>query len=105
MGDRSRRREGGQLLLREKAADERGNLYEATIWKVPASSRYREGIRYRLAFIRRGEAHRQYFEDNHHPKGHHRHVGQIEEPYEFEDVHRLVEDFQRDVRRVKGNKL
>ena len=46
-------REGpGQLLFHEKATDERGNLYEASIWKVPASLKYPDGVRYRLAFIR-----------------------------------------------------
>jgi hypothetical protein len=40
--------------------------------------------------------------DNHHPKGHHRHVGGIEEAYEFAGVDRLVADFAADVRRIQG---
>ena len=40
--------------------------------------------------------------DNHHPKGHHRYVQGIEEPYEFVDVERLISDFMADVMRVTG---
>jgi hypothetical protein len=31
--------------------------------------------------------------DNHHPKGHHRHVGTREEPYSFVTAEKLVADF------------
>jgi Family of unknown function (DUF6516) len=40
--------------------------------------------------------------DNDHPKGHHRHIQGIEEPYEFVDIDRLISDFTADVVRVTG---
>lgn len=40
--------------------------------------------------------------DNHHPKGHHRHLGGKEEAYGFVDVGRLVDDFLTDVRNIAG---
>jgi hypothetical protein len=40
--------------------------------------------------------------DNHHPKGHHRHVASTEEPYLFSDIERLIADFMADVERVIG---
>ena len=42
--------------------------------------------------------------DNHHPKGHHRHVGRLEEAYGFVDVEHLIQDFLNDVGQVEGGK-
>ncbi|GEM_PF-531699 len=102
MGDRRKERDRTNLLFHDKATDEEGNLWEARIWKVPVSGRYREGVRYSLAFIRHGERAPAVLYDNHHPKGPHRHIGPLEEPYEFQDVDRLIADFRHDVTRVKG---
>ena len=82
-----------KLILRRKWTDERGNLYEMVIWKVDRSTLYLEGVRYRLAFIRSGEEGPALLYDNHHPKGHHRHVGGVEEPHSFVTARRLVADF------------
>jgi uncharacterized protein DUF6516 len=81
------------LLRRRKWTDGRGNLYEMVVWKVERDVRYPEGLRYRLAFIRSGDEAPAVLYDNHHPKGHHRHVGAREEPYRFTTVARLVADF------------
>jgi len=62
------------LVLHEKVVDEGGNLLELAIWKVPLNIRNPEGVRYRLAFIKSGEKVPAVLYDNHHPKGHHRHV-------------------------------
>ena len=93
-----------ELILREKVVDERGNILELVIWKVPVTSRSPSGIRYRLAFIRRGDENPAVLYDNHHPKGDHRHVAEIEEPYAFIDVDRLLADFTADVRRATGER-
>ena len=81
------------LIRRRKWTDERGNLYEIVLWKVERNIRHPEGVRYRLAFIRAGEGAPAILYDNHHPKGHHRHIGEREEPYEFVTVRQLVTDF------------
>jgi hypothetical protein len=81
------------LVLQRKWTDEGSNLYEMVIWKVVRSARYPEAVRYRLAFVRAGEKTPALLYDNHHPKGHHRHVGTREEPYQFVNGRQLVADF------------
>jgi len=61
-----------------------------------------DGVRYRLALILAGDRGPTILYDNHHPKGHHRHIGGTERPYEFVDVARLVADFLADVQRLIG---
>ena|SRR3989442_1782532 len=90
-------------VLREKVVDERGNILELVIWRVPATPRSPSGVRYRLACVRREEEKPVVLYDNHSPKGHHRHVGGIEEAYVFVDVDRLLADFMADVRRITGD--
>jgi len=48
---------------------------------------------YRLAFVRRGEEKPAVLYDNHSPKGHHRHVEGVQQPYSFTDVDQLLTDF------------
>ena len=82
-----------KLVRRRKWTDELGNLYEIVLWRVKQSARYPEGVRYRLAFIRSGERTPTLLYDNHHLKGHHRHVGMLQEPYNFVTAQQLVADF------------
>lgn len=91
-----------ELILRERTTDEKGNLYEIVIWKVRPSERQPDGVRYRLALMRAGERVPAVLYDNHHPKGHHRHLRGVEEAYGFVGVERLVADFMADVRRILG---
>ena len=100
-----RRKGRAECLFQAKDTDEQGDLYEAVIWKVPVSRRNQQGIRYRLAFIRSGETRPAVLYDNHHPKGHHRHLEPKTEPYEFRGIDGLLEDFRHDVQRAKGDKL
>jgi len=90
------------VLLREKTTDEQGNLREMVIWQVEPNPRQPEGIRYRLALIRAGEKAPAVLYDNHHPKGHHRHIEGVEEAYEFVNVEGLIADFMADLSRVTG---
>lgn len=91
-------------VRREKIIDEEGNIVELVIWKIPVTQQNPTGIRYRLAFIRKGERQPAVLYDNHHPKGHHRHTEGNVEPYNFAGVDRLLEDFVAEVRRVMGGK-
>ncbi|MFZ0888666.1 MAG: DUF6516 family protein [Candidatus Binataceae bacterium] len=91
-----------RLILRWKWTDERGNLYGIVIWKIDRSSLYPEGVRYRLVFIRSGEKRPALLYDNHHPKGHHRHVGDDEEPYSFVSARQLVADFLAEASGLAG---
>ena len=91
------------LLIREKAIDANGNILEAVVWRVAVTPRSVSGVRYRLAFVRQAEGVPAVLYDNHSPKGHHRHIEGVEEPYDFVDVDQLLEDFMADVRRVSGD--
>ncbi len=90
-------------VLREKVIDEGGNVLELVIWRVPSTARSPSGVKYRLAFVRRDEGDPAVLYDNHSPKGHHRHVEGVEEPYSFLDVDQLLVDFIADVRRITGD--
>lgn len=93
------------VVLREKQVDEDGNIVELVVWRVPVTPGDASGVRYRLAFVRRGETTPAVLYDNHSPKGHHRHVEGLEETYDFVDVDRLVLDFKAEVSRLmKKNK-
>jgi hypothetical protein len=72
---------GSKPVLRQRLVDEEGNILETVIWKVPVGPKAPEGVRYRLAFIPAGARKPAVLYDNHHPKGHHRHVRGVEEPY------------------------
>jgi hypothetical protein len=89
------------LLHKLKLVDEVGGIEERVIWMVPQSARYPGGIRYRLEYIRKGEREPSILYDNHHPKGHHRHYGKLQEPYNFSDVENLLKDFRDDIERLK----
>jgi len=93
-----------ELVLRQKVIDEEGNILDMTIWRVPKNPRTPDGVRYRLAYIPRGEREPAVLYDNHHPKGHHRHFEGMEAPYEFQGVDRLIEDFRADIAGVRGVK-
>jgi hypothetical protein len=82
-----------RLITRRKWTDEQGNLYEIVLWEVERNARHPEGVRYRLAFIRAGEEVPAILYDNHHPKGHHRHINGRETPYAFVTATKLVADF------------
>ena len=89
-------------VLREKTTDEQGNVREMVIWQVAPNPRQPQGIRYRLALIQAGEKEPAVLYDNHHPKGHHRHIEGVEEPYQFVELDRLIADFMADLTRVTG---
>jgi len=90
------------LILRERVIDEEGDLTELVLWQVPRSPKHPEGIKYRQALVLSGTRRPAVLYDNHHPKGHHRHRGGVQEPYNFSTIDRLLEDFQADVRRGKA---
>ena len=90
-------------ILREKVIDEEGNILELAIWSVPTTPRSPSGARYRLAFVRPGEENPVVLYDNHSPKGHHRHVEGVEEPYAFVDVDQLRAHFIADVHEITGD--
>ena len=64
---------------------------------MPKSGQNPEGVRYRLAFIPKDARKPSVLYDNHHPKGHHKHINEDEMPYDFSNIERLMADFDRDI--------
>jgi hypothetical protein len=90
------------LVLRDRLMDEDGDVTEVTLWRVPKSSRFPDGVQYCLVFTLAETKRPVVLYANHYPTGHQRQFYQIEEPYEFSTVDRLVADFEADILRVKG---
>lgn len=90
------------LLFRERFVYADGAIREMVLWRVPEATPDRpHALKYRLYY---GEAQGtcvvRY--DNESGKADHRHLGELEEPYTFVSVERLVEDFLTDVAAARG---
>jgi len=63
------------------------------IYDVGKSIRYPDSLKYGLIFVDSKTGHKVLM-DNHHPKGHHVHLGEQEFPYHYVDENKLVVDFK-----------
>ncbi len=89
------------LLYRSKTLLASGAVVEMVIWKLPQADFERpHGLRYRLYYGRSGRRLVSY--DNERGKGDHRHIGNLEVPYKFVTVDRLIDDFLADVARKEA---
>ncbi len=86
------------LVFHEKIIQGDGSIVEMKIWRVSKTAKYPEGYRYSLFLVKEGKVLVGY--DNHHPKGHHRHHGDKQEPYLFMNIEKLVHDFSEDRKRM-----
>ncbi len=76
-------------------------IVEMVIWGLSAATDGRpHALKYRL-FCGRSDACLVRY-DNESGKGGHRHYGDREEPYHFETVERLLDDFRQDSARLAG---
>ncbi len=77
---------------------------EISILEVDQSAQYPDGINYGLICkdLKNG---RFVLMDNHHPKGPHLHLDDVETSYEYENDEKLIEDFESLVLRHLGVKL
>ena len=87
-----------KVFLHEKIVGDDGSVTELKIWLVSKSLKYPDEIKYSLYHVKAGKVLVGY--DNHHPKGHHRHYGERQEPYLFTSVETLLGDFDTDRKRV-----
>jgi hypothetical protein len=92
-----------RLIHRSKNELPDGSVDERVVWQVPRSPRQPEGIRYRLAYIRKDGESPAVLYDNHYPKGHHKHLEGSQFPYEFAGVEKLIEDFEKDIEKANEN--
>ncbi|MEK6747710.1 MAG: DUF6516 family protein [Pseudomonadota bacterium] len=74
---------------------------EMVIWALPTATLERpHGLKYRLYCGRNDECVVRY--DNESGKGDHRHQGDVEEPYQFSSLDKLIVDFRADCVRLAG---
>ena len=90
-----------RLIHNLKLIGEHGAIEERKIWEVPVSEINPDGIRYRLAYILPGQDKPAVLYDNHHPKGHHKHIKGQQSAYPFSGVEQLIRDFRRDIEGLK----
>jgi hypothetical protein len=88
-----------ELIFHRKNAEANGDIIEMKMWKVPVSKDQPEGIKYSLAYIQDGKRIVGY--DNAERKGTDRHYEDKEEPYRFRGVDVLIDDFYRDVGKIR----
>lgn len=84
------------LLFHKKYEYSDGEIVEVKGWAVPPSPAKPEGIKYSLVYIGK-DGTRILGYDNAEGKGHHRHLGGRESPFEFTSIERLVERFTAEV--------
>lgn len=81
-----------ELITRFKNITPDGGVIELVVWRVPQPvPPTTHGYKYRAAYSLGGE--RLVGFDNERGKGDHCHLGELEIPYAFVSVERLVEDF------------
>jgi hypothetical protein len=90
------------LLLRRRLEFPDGGLVDVVLWKLPHPSSERpHGFEYRL-YYGDGAGNCLVRYDNERGKGDHRHLADdVEEPYIFESLSRLLTDFLADVERAR----
>ena len=86
------------LLLRERVVLTERSFVELRIWRVPDPVRgSQHSFKYALAHVVDRVCVLRY--DNEAGKGDHKHVGDVESPYEFTTPEQLLTDFWNDVDR------
>ena len=90
-----------RLIHSLKLIDEAAGIEERKVWEVPKDERNPDGTRYRLAYIPAGQKEPAVLYDNHHPKGHHKHIRGRQTVYKFTRVENLLNDFRRDIEALK----
>lgn len=82
------------LIFWHKARIREHCILDLKIHEVEKSKKYPDGVRYRL-ICKDLKSGRQVLMDNHHPKGHHVHLDDVETVYEYRGSDKLIEDFEK----------
>lgn len=82
-----------KLVRHEKFLVRRRFLVEIVVHKVSTDNRYADNLKWSLICVDRS-ANRRVLMDNHHPKGPHTHIDDLEVPYEYHGIDQLVADFR-----------
>jgi hypothetical protein len=84
------------LHTKEIKGDE---VVEIKIWQVPKTIDKPHGVKFSLVYIKSDERLIGY--DNAEGKGYHRHFLDKIEPYRFIDIWKLLDDFKKDLRKLR----
>ena len=92
-----------ELLFYRKNIESNGDIVEMKIWQVPQTKDKPYGYRYSLVNIRDNKRIVGY--DNGEGKGDHRHYRNNEHPYDFKGMDALIQDFHKDVEKIRKGEL
>lgn len=92
-----------ELIRHDKVYSSDGNIIEVKVWKVETTSDKPHGYKYSLVYIVKGKRVIGY--DNAEGKGDHLRYGDRKEPYRFESLEKLIEDFYMDIQRHREEGL
>ena len=87
------------LQTKEMKGDE---IVEIKLWQVPVTVDKPHGVKVSLVYVRGGK--RLVCYDNAERKGYHRHVMEAEAPYPFTGIRQLLNDFKKDIMRIRGRR-
>jgi hypothetical protein len=90
-----------RLIFRYKENFVDGEVIELKAWEVPQSAAKPEGLKYSMVYIG-ANGRRILGYDNAEGKGHHRHLGDDETPFEFEGIEVLRLKFLGEVSALRG---
>lgn len=91
-----------KLIFRDKFVYHDGAIREMVIWKLPQADPERpHGLKCRLYYGFPGQSLVRY--DNELGKGDHRHYRDTKEKYEFSTVEEMIQDFEADIDRLRGD--
>ena len=85
------------LHTRDMKGDE---IVEVKIWQVPMTGDKPHGVKISVVYIKNGKRLIGY--DNAEGRGYHRHELGREEAYRFVDIWKMLDDFKKDVKRIRG---
>lgn len=81
------------LIVWHKARVGGRYIIELKIHQVGRSTKYPDGVKYGL-ICKDLKSGKKVLMDNHHPKGHHIHLDEQQQQYDFRDSDRLIDDFK-----------
>ncbi len=82
------------LVRHEKFIVRRRYLIEISVYQIPKSNHYKDGLKWGLICVDRVSG-KKVLMDNHHPKGPHVHIDDDEMPYDFDGLDKLASDFRQ----------
>ncbi len=91
-----------RLLLKDKKEYSKYEYTEMRVYEVPASRFFPDKVKYSMSYIRHGKCVLRY--DNEASKGHHMHIGEIEEKIKFRGIDELLDEFELRVKKIREGK-